>query len=96
MIPTRLWKTLRIRAKCLALIVALLPATGGAHTHLAPAIDRVDEIRARLLAHAPEPVIDRDESCQPLAQWFNFPNWPNWGNWNNWNNWANWGNWLNR
>ena len=68
-------------------------------TPSAPAIERVDDIRRRLLhsdtgRDAP-PADAAGTNLGLVAQWFNFPNWRNWGNWNNWRNWGNWGNWLN-
>jgi hypothetical protein len=41
------------------------------------ALDRVDEIRARLLNDS-----QQNHEIMQQAQWW--PNWPNWGNWRNW------------
>ncbi len=51
-----------------------------------PAIERLDEIRQKLLDQDGGPGADGERQ----AQWYN---WPNWGNWNNWPNWGNWLNW---
>jgi hypothetical protein len=74
----------------MALAAAFLSGTAIAKSHQTTAIEKVDDIRARLQAHAPEPKSNYGDPIQLQAQWFNFPNWPNWGNWNNWRNWGNW------
>lgn len=65
-----------------------------------PPIERLADIRARLLAQdellAATNGPDEGESVGPdgpMAQWFNWPNWTNWGKWNNWDNWNNWVKW---
>jgi hypothetical protein len=78
----------------LLVLLSLLPSVGAATTASKDAIDRVDDIRARLLATDPTPPQQPGEVPGPVSQWYNFPNWPNWNNWNNWVNWGNWGNWL--
>lgn len=58
-------------------------------------IDRLAEIRAKLLDHdatldeaAAHEVVSPDSRRERFAQWLNFPNyWNNWGNWGNWRNW---------
>ena len=76
-------------------VLALLPAAAGANALLAaPPIDRVDDIRARLLAASAAPADTDEAPLGPLAAWMNWPNWGKWANWNNWNNWGNWGNWA--
>jgi hypothetical protein len=81
--------------KYLVFFVSFISGIASANNNHLSAIERIDDIRARLLAHSPDSSVEVGEAKQQFAQWFNFPNWPNWGNWNNWNNWGNWGNWLN-
>ncbi len=82
---------LRWLLMALPLIGSISPALARVAQLDHPAIERVDEIRQKLL--------ELDRSSDPFrneqtAQWFNFPNWPNWGNWGNWPNWGNfWRNW---
>ena len=55
----------------------------------APPIERVADIRARLLARDAEtdtPPAQADQA-DTLAQ-LNRRNWPNWSNWNNWLKWS--------
>lgn len=70
---------------------------GASSAAVAPAqetkpIDRVVEIRTRLLAVQEKNMQDEDGATKPalIAQWPNWGNWPNWSNWNNWGNWRNW------
>lgn len=75
-------------------VLGLAPAPSrAAAPHDRPAIERVEQIREKLLQS------DRREGRrltdpdgrQQLVQWYNFPNWPNWNNWPNWGNyWRNW------
>lgn len=82
----------RLKARLRRLAVVLLVPAGAVHATIpVEPIDRIDDIRARLLDQA-EQWCQGDDGSH--AQWFNFPNWPNWNNWNNWRNWQNWGNWL--
>jgi hypothetical protein len=54
-----------------------------------PAIDRVLEIRQKLLP----PAASAADTPVDVVQWRNWRNWPNWSNWPNWNNFRNWRNW---
>ena len=72
-----------------------MAATPPAHPERA--IDRVAEIRQRLLeregsgdATGSSPAAS-PETSDRYAQWGNWRNWPNY--WANWPNWGNWGNW---
>lgn len=86
--------TRRPRLRRLLVLLSLLPAAAVAHAPPTDAIDRVADIRARLLAADPPRADEAGDALGPVCQWYNFPNWPNWNNWRNWNNWGNWGNWL--
>jgi hypothetical protein len=85
----------------LAACIGLSPLGTQASSAEASPIDRVAEIRERLLQMDEDrgrDVADAGASGrgERLAQWFNWPNlWANWPNWNNWGNWGNWGNWRN-
>jgi hypothetical protein len=57
-----------------------------------PVIERVEEIRSKLLAI--EGGAHRQQQYDQFAQWYNWPNWPNWNNWYNWPNWGDWCNWC--
>jgi hypothetical protein len=57
-----------------------------------PVIERVGEIRSKLLAI--EEGAHRQQQYDQFAQWYNWPNWPNWNNWYNWPNWGDWCNWC--
>jgi hypothetical protein len=95
--PGRWWRRL--------LLAALAAAGGGATpAHAVPvpradewrAIDRVDEIRARLLATdrvaavgehdaaAPGSTATSDPDAPVVAQWANWAKWQKWAKWNNW------------
>lgn len=90
-----IWKRLGQRGIRVLLGVALASGGAIAKSTSEPAINKVDDIRTRLLLTAPQPSSDSQRKAT-LAQWYNWPNWNNWGNWSNWPNWPNWGNWLNR
>jgi len=75
-------------------VLGLVPTPSrAAAPHDQPAIERVDEIREKLLQTdllKGKRSDDRDGRRQ-MVQWYNFPNWPNWNNWPNWGNfWRNW------
>jgi hypothetical protein len=92
------------RASCLRVVAGLLALCGVKTAWAAPRapepIDRVTEIRERLLEHDERRAFgqtgDRGSDPDPtrVAQWINWPNywrdWPNWGNWPNWRDWRNW------
>ncbi|MCP8940822.1 hypothetical protein NK718_20035 [Alsobacter sp. SYSU M60028] len=73
------WSTL---VKGLALAASLAPPAGaspnpGAPETPAPLIGRLDDIRARLLRHAPPEQATPDRQAQYRPQWANWNNWPN-------------------
>ena len=101
----RLPRLLRLRGASHALLAVLGLATplespsANVAAVPTPAISRLADIRARLLAPderlAGQAPIEPPSAAPdgPMAQWFNWPNWSNWANWNNWNNWNNWVKW---
>lgn len=75
-----------IRRRLAVLAAALLGSLSAqAAVERAP-IDRVAEIRARLLA---QDAAQSGQADQPEPQRSLIAQWGNWGNWGNWNNWRN-------
>jgi len=89
-----LWREFRslFLKTALALTIFGLPQQGDAKAPPGgeePAIDRVDEIREKLLRNdrLEGKRLEHRDGRQQMVQWYNWPNWPNWGNWGNWPNW---------
>lgn len=72
------WSTL---VKGLALAASLAPPAGASPNPGPPEtpalIGRLDDIRARLLRHAPPEQATPDRQAQYRPQWANWNNWPN-------------------
>ena len=92
----RLWRSLarRIRNRARQGLAYVLLGFGAAQGSLpmapdSPAIERVSEIRQKLLAEHPPTAAERERQ---VAQWPNW--WRDWLNWRDWPNfWRNWRNW---
>jgi hypothetical protein len=87
------WRLLRSLTGVLLTLAGHAPATASAlpsTTAQPPAIHRVDEIRALLLAHDARAAARAsraegdDADGVELAQWANWAKWQNWSKWNNW------------
>lgn len=92
----------RLRAAARTLLVTLglaAPWLAPPAEAAVPPIQRLADIRARLLAqdrqlaNLGQGPAEASAPDGPMAQWFNWPNWTNWANWANWDNWNNWVKW---
>ena len=88
------WLAAALRRAGLAMV--FLPGVASAieHKDTSP-IDRVVEIRNRLLAADDASSSGSCEEAPKLFAWGNWPNWNDWSDWSNWPNWNDWPNWPN-
>ena len=79
-----------LRRLWLGLLAALSigPARAAPVPPAAPPIERVADIRARLLARDAQTAADAPDAPDATVAQLNRRNWPNWSNWNNWLKWG--------